>query len=117
MITALQETIEEKVLDEGTKHDQDKVTLELIPPEAELGLGKALSYGAKKYGRRNIEKGMDWDRAYGAARRHMLAWYSGEDKDPESGLSHLYHALANLAFLTMFQDRGIGKDNRPRRKD
>ncbi len=102
---------------EGIKYDQDKIAMELIPPEGEYGVAKALTYGARKYGRRNIEKGMDWDRVYGAARRHLLAWYSGEDTDTESGLSHLYHACANVMFLIMFQERGIGKDNRPKRKN
>jgi hypothetical protein len=39
------------------------------------------------------------DRYYAAALRHLPAWRGGEELDPESGLTHLAHALANAAFL------------------
>jgi hypothetical protein len=32
-----------------------------------------------------------------------MAWYSGEDFDPESGLSHLAHAACNLMMLQEFE--------------
>ncbi len=35
-----------------------------------------------------------------AAQRHLIAHYSGEDIDPESGLPHLAHASCCLMFLT-----------------
>lgn len=31
--------------------------------------------------------------------RHLAAWAAGEERDPESGLSHLGHALCNAVFL------------------
>jgi hypothetical protein len=31
--------------------------------------------------------------------RHLLAFWSGEETDPESGLPHLAHALCGLMFL------------------
>lgn len=34
-----------------------------------------------------------------AAERHLTAWQSGEKVDPESGMSHLWHALCNLAYM------------------
>jgi len=99
---------------EGVKHDKGKPRMDLIPPEALTALGEVLHFGAevKEYGERNWEKGMPWGKVYGATLRHLNQWNSGVDKDPESGLSHLNHALANIAFLIAYEKRQIGKDTR-----
>lgn len=55
---------------------------------------------------------MDWSRLYGAAMRHMLSWWSGDTVDPESGESHLWHALCCIAFLVTYEQRGKGTDDR-----
>jgi hypothetical protein len=101
----------------GIKYNEGKLKLNLIPPEAILALGRALTYGDLKYNPngdniRNWEKGMSWGNVYAALQRHLLAWSSGEEKDPESGLSHLDHALTNLAFLITYQERNTGIDDR-----
>ena len=31
--------------------------------------------------------------------RHIVAWRSGENKDKESGLDHIDHAICNLYFM------------------
>lgn len=64
------------------------------------------------YGGRNWERGMAWGRLAGAAQRHLWAWMAGEDRDPDTGMSHLDHALTNLAFLVAYEERGIGTDDR-----
>lgn len=97
----------------ATKHDGDKPRMDLIAPEALEGLGKVLAFGAKKYAARNWEKGMDWGRVYGAAMRHLNAWQSGQDTDPETGYSHLAHALCNIHFLIAYEAREVGNDDRP----
>lgn len=97
---------------EGVKFDTDKVRLELLPPELLEGVGQVLTFGAKKYAARNWERGMDWSRPYAALLRHMMAWWSGEDTDPETGMSHLHHAGCCIAFLIAYEQRGIGNDNR-----
>ncbi len=43
--------------------------------------------------------------------RHILAWMGGEKNDPESGLSHIYHASCMLAFLAAQMERGTLKDD------
>lgn len=100
--------------DEGaTKHDGEKSNRpELIPPEAVTALGTVLAFGAKKYGDRNWEKGFKWSRIFGAAMRHLWAWWGGEKADPETGFSHLYHALACIAFLVAHEARDLGTDDR-----
>ena len=101
------------VPEEGVKFDSDKIRMELIPPDALEALAKILTDGAKKYGARNWEKGMAWSRAYAALQRHLLAWWGGQDVDPESGHPHLWHVLTNAVFLTSYQIREIGEDDRP----
>jgi hypothetical protein len=100
-------------LADGIKHDMQKLRVDLLPPDALLKVSQVLTYGATKYGDRNWEGGMEWNRLYGAALRHLLAWQQGEDLDPESKLSHIAHATANLMFLLAYHDRSVGQDNRP----
>jgi hypothetical protein len=102
---------------EGVKFDQGKARYDLIPPEVEEAIAQVLSFGAAKYGDRNWEAGMDWGRVYAAMRRHMGAWWRRlEDNDPESGMPHLWHAAACIAFLVAFEARGEGNDDRPKGK-
>ena len=97
---------------EGVKYDDGKLRMELIPSEMLEELAKVLTFGANKYADRNWEKGMDWGRVYGALLRHLTAWWGGQDKDPETGESHLSHALCCLTFLSTYERRNIGEDTR-----
>lgn len=97
----------------GRKDDQGKLRYDLIPPEATDALAWILMSGASKYGDRNWEQGMRWGRPFAALMRHMWAWWRSEHTDPETGKSHLWHALACLAFLITFEARQIGEDDRP----
>jgi hypothetical protein len=98
----------------GVKHDQEKLPYHLIPPELLQATADILAFGAKKYSARNWEAGMDWSRVYAALQRHMWAWWGGENLDPETGKSHLWHAATNIAFLLAFEARGLGADDRPK---
>lgn len=100
-------------LSRGTKLDDGKVRMDLLPPELLFGVAKVLEFGANKYAERNWEKGMDWGRIFGALMRHMWAWWKGEKVDPETGYSHLWHAATNIAFLIAYEERKVGKDTRP----
>ncbi len=90
-------------MDSGTKNDLGKNRVDLISPVVLEELGKILTMGAAKYGDRNWEKGIDYNRIYGAALRHLLDFWSGEDLDAESGLLHLSHCLCNLMFLIHYE--------------
>ena len=98
---------------EGVKFDSGKLRMDLLPPDALEALARILTDGAEKYGARNWEKGMAWSRPYAALQRHLLAWWGGQDVDPESGHPHLWHVLTNAVFLTSYQIREIGEDDRP----
>jgi len=99
-------------LDIGVKYDNQKPRMDLIPPEAMNELATILTYGAGKYADHNWRKGLHYSRVYAAALRHLLAFWSGENLDPESGLSHLSHALCNVAFLVTYERTGTGTDDR-----
>lgn len=102
---------------EGVKFDQGKRRVDLVPTEAINALADVLTAGAVKYGRDNWRKGMDWSRVYGAAQRHMLAFWGGDDIDEESGMPHLWHALTNMAFLVSYQAMSVGRDDRWKQED
>lgn len=97
----------------GNKSDQDKERTDLLSIAALESVAKVLTHGAKKYGARNWEKGIAWSRCYGAALRHLFAWWRKEDQDPETHLSHLAHATTNLMFLLEYLKTHPELDDRP----
>ena len=110
-------------MSEGTKFDGGKVRMDLLPPEFLFGTATILTFGANKYADRNWELGMDWSRTFGALMRHMWCWWAGKgpttksflfgSTDEETGHSHLWHAACCLAFLVTYEERNVGKDDRP----
>ena len=99
---------------EGQKFDSDKLRYELLPPELLEEVARVLTFGAHKYSARNWELGMAWSRPFAALMRHMWAWWRGEEKDPETGYSHLSHAACCIAFLVSYEARNVGTDDRPK---
>lgn len=99
---------------EGVKADDGKLPWHLMPGDALEEIVKVLDFGQRKYAARNWEKGMAWHRPYSALMRHMWAWWRGEDKDQETGLSHLAHAGCCILFLLSFELRRTGTDDRPK---
>lgn len=104
----------------GLRFNNDKLPLDQIPPSMEKAFAEVARYGEKKYCKHNWRKGMDWSVPYACAKRHMNAWFNGEELDtggenPDdkgSGLPHLYHALWNIAALIEYQEKQVGKDDR-----
>lgn len=99
-------------MSEGKKFDQGKAPLHMIPEEAIEGMALAFAYGAKKYGEYNYRNGIDVTRLTDSLGRHVLAYLKGEDNDPESGLPHTYHILANAAMLEYMRVHKPEFDNR-----
>ena len=95
----------------GVKHDSGKPRFSLLPIAQVLQVVEVLEFGAKKYASDNWKK-VDNQREhyFNAAQRHLLAWWQGEKKDPETGLSHLAHVVCCVLFL-MWGDDNEKLDN------
>lgn len=100
----------------GLKFDGGKPPVELLSSVAMIRTAKVLDFGRIKYDTHNWRKGMEWSRLLGAALRHLFAYLGGEDKDPETGLSHLDHAACCIMFLQEYEEKGIGEDDRYKRQ-
>jgi hypothetical protein len=94
-----------------------KPRLELLPSAALEQIAEVLTYGAAKYEANNWCRGARWGRYFAALLRHVFAWWRGEDRDPETGMSHLAHAGCCLLFLMEYQRNGWGTDDRFRGPD
>ena len=89
----------------GSKHDSGKPLIGAIPPNALLAVAKVLTFGAEKYGRDNWRQVESAETRYlDAALRHINAHQRGEAADPESGESHLAHAVCSLMFMLELQE-------------
>lgn len=97
-------------------HGQKKVQLHLVPESANIAEAAVMKHGADKYGAFNWRTDAVKASVYvSAIRRHMAAWFDGEENDPESGFSHLAHSRANLGILLDAKNYGMLIDDRPNR--
>lgn len=94
------------------KFDEGKLPVNLLSTEALLQTAAVLKFGADKYHAHNWRDGFAWSRPLAAAMRHIMAYNDGEDKDPESGLSHLAHAACSIMFLLEFEKTHPELDDR-----
>lgn len=93
----------------------EKVPVSGLPVPVILEAGLVKLHGDLKYGRYNWrDAGVRGSVYYDACFRHLAAWWEGEDLDPDSGVSHLAHAITGLAVLrdAQLQDNWI--DDRPK---
>ncbi len=99
-------------MEKGIKHDQGKLRMDLLPPEAIFAIASVMTHGAVEYGE-NTWQNVESTRYEAAIKRHLLkrdlsGWRSA---DPKSGYPHSWHALCSLAFVVAQEIRsGIGQD-------
>ncbi len=85
----------------------------LLPGPVVAELGVAMLEGASKYGRHNYRSaGVRASVYLDATIRHLFSWWSGEDIDPDSGLSHITKAVTSLTVLRDAQVQGLFNDDR-----
>jgi hypothetical protein len=99
-------------LKSGKKNDKGKPPIAFCSGIALEKISEVLSFGEAKYGRDNWRAGLSWVRVTSAVLRHLFAWLRGEDKDPETGLSHLAHAGCGLMFLLEYEETRRAFDDR-----
>jgi hypothetical protein len=89
------------------KADQGKLRWSLMPWTQLKEVVKVLMIGAAKYSDDNWHQASDADikRYKDALSRHIVDWLAGEKNDPETGLSHLAHAVCNCLFLMYYETR------------
>ena len=98
--------------DVALKYDEDKIDWLIMPYVALEEVSKVMVFGQRKYFRGNYRNGFEYLRLLNAAMRHIISFARGEDKDPESGLSHLAHACCCILMLMTNIAEGKGVDNR-----
>lgn len=98
----------------ATKHDAGKPMFTALFTKALFAVMRVMTFGATKYGKYNYlqDGGLEPSRLVDAAMRHTLSWWDGEKLDPESGESHLAHAICCLGMLLEYDLRGFTKDDR-----
>ncbi|MEY9506933.1 hypothetical protein ABIE87_006491 [Bradyrhizobium diazoefficiens] len=91
-----------------------KASLSCISAPVLFEVGVGMQEGACKYGRHNYRViGVRGSVYYDATLRHMMAWWEGEDIDPDSGLSHITKAITSLVVLRDAMLQGKFNDDRP----
>lgn len=79
-------------------------------------VGVAMLEGAAKYGRHNYRaSGVRASVYYDATMRHLMAWWEGQDIDPDSGMSHITKAITSLVVLRDAMIQQMVEDDRPPR--
>lgn len=91
-----------------------KVPLHLVPPCATHHTAMAFADGAKKYGPYNWrEKRVSASVYLSAAKRHLDAWWDGEDLSQDAKVHHLGHVMACCAIILDGMSIGMLNDDRP----
>lgn len=91
----------------------NKLPLHLWPTTATALGCLGLMDGELKYGRSNYRMiGVRASIYVDACKRHLDAWFEGEDDAPDNGIPHLAHALACVAIIVDAQAAGKLNDDR-----
>lgn len=99
--------------DKAKTYDEGKEPLAHLPWAAIDEMSRVQQYGHAKYKDfNNYRKGMEVSRNLSCALRHIRDYMNGADKDHESGLHPLGHALCRLSFVLQNIAEGKAIDDR-----
>lgn len=93
------------MLDTSAKADAGKPRPTLVPPSLVMAVAQVREFGCQKYHDPENWRHVEPQRYRDALYRHWMAYLSGENKDKESGLPHLWHLACNAAFLIEFEQK------------
>lgn len=86
----------------------DKAPLHLLVPSPLATASRAMQSGAEKYGAFDWRRtGLGREAVCAKVLRHVFAVLAGEENDPESGLPHMAHVLANAMVYEDCRERGL----------
>jgi hypothetical protein len=109
---------EVRVINESTGGEKGAKpqAMALLPWDALPVVSEVYGFGAEKYEADNWRRGYAWSLSFSAMMRHLAAFWSGEETDPESGLPHLAHAAFHVMALIVFSGgkKYAELDDRPR---
>lgn len=114
LVEDVDETAEEvrSVSSTGAEKGVKRARFSLLPMEALTEVANHYGVGATKYEDHNMRRGYEWSKSYDALMRHATQFWSGEDRDEETGSKHLaavvFHALTLMEFMEThpeFDDR------------
>lgn len=98
--------------EQALRYNTGKRQWSLVDFKSLESMVEVLEFGANKYERFNWYKGMPVTELSESLLRHMFAFLSGEDKDPESGIDHLGHVMCNAMFLSYIMREKSQYDDR-----
>ena len=99
-------------MSQGDRYNNRKPKWSLVPQSSLLPMVRVLEFGATKYGDYNWAKGLSIRETCESLKRHLDAFMEGEDKDNESGLSHIGHIQCNALFLSWMMENRSDLDDR-----
>lgn len=117
--------IDEPVDNPKQRDGSHKMPLSLCPPSVRVALARVFKIGGEKPGRTHYnwrDEPIRFTQYIDAVHRHLCAYESGEDNDPEmsemagSPVSHIDAAMSSLAILVDARESGTLIDDRPRVK-
>jgi hypothetical protein len=86
---------------------------DLLPAGPLWEVAELYGEGAIKYGDRNFELGYAWSLSFAAMMRHAWQFWSGEDRDAETGKHHLASVVFHAMALMLFGETHPEKDDSP----
>ncbi len=100
----------------GLRYNVSKLPLSWVPGSLVKAVAAVLKKATERpvnpYPAHNWRKGLKWAEVSESLERHLIAWREGENLDPDTGLSHLWHMGCNIAFLIEFEEKKLGTDDR-----
>lgn len=99
-------------MNEGRKNDQEKPDMSCLSSIAMFKVAAVMTHGKKKYSTDNWREGIHYRRLIAASLRHIFSYLGGESLDPETGISHLAHAICGLMMILEFEDTRPDLDDR-----
>lgn len=103
---------EVKIGDAMKEVEGKRANMALIPPQLLEILAEHYQSGADKYAPNNWLEGMDFSKIYNSMQRHAMAFWRGEEIDPETNSPHLAAVAWNALTLLWYTDHNPEHDDR-----